>query len=596
VYRDGTRPRLTGFVGGNTVLPCDACDTLPRMNALTAPVFSIVMPTFNRRDTVVESIRALSRQTFADGFEVIAVVDGSNDGSAEALRSLNVPFSFKVIEQPNAGASSARNRGAREATGEFILFLDDDMVADPELLVQHQASYRAGADAVLGHLPLHPESPRNFLSKGVGKWAEHRTQKLLAGTQLTLMDLLTGQLSVRRELFEALGGFDADFTRDGSFGAEDTDFGWRLLRSGSRVVFNPDAISHQRYVVTFRHFLRQWYEAGKADAVLARKHPEIAADLLELHKAHWRRNRVVLRPLAGMPVLGKIAMNVARAAACAMAERWPANDRVSRLFGRTRDFVYWRGLAEGGGIRFGRSLRVLAYHSVSKAVGAPKLADYVIDPKDFELQFDLLHRKGFNFVSARQAAAFLRGEGLLPRRAVLVTFDDGYANLKEEAAPILQKWRIPAVVFVVTGMLGRTNEWDRKHDPTPKRLMSEEDLRTLRELGIEIGAHSRHHRSLPKLSAADLAEEVDGSLADLVDHRLSDLGLFCYPYGAVNDVVEERLRTAGARAAFTVEAGIARSGGNPMRVPRLEILRSDGCGRRFLWKVLTAGSLRSVLA
>ena len=567
------------------------------MNASATPVFSIVIPTFNRRDTVLESIRALSRQTFADGFEVIVVVDGSVDGSAEALRSIELPFPFKVIEQPNAGASSARNRGAREATGEFLLFLDDDMVADPELLVQHHGSYGSGADAVLGHLPLHPESPRNFLSRGVGKWAEHRAQKLRAeGARLTLMDLLTGQLSVRRELFEALGGFDADFTRDGSFGAEDTDFGWRLLQSGSRVVFNPNAISHQRYVVTFRHFLRQWYEAGRADAALARKHPEIAADLLELHKAHWRRNRLVLRPLAGMPVLGKIATKVARAAASAMAEKWPMNDRVSRLFGRTRDLAYWHGLAEGGGIRFGSSLRVLAYHSISKDVGTPKLADYVIDPHAFELQIELLRRKGFKFVSASQAVAYLRGEGSLPPRAVLITFDDGYANLKKEALPVLQKWCIPAVVFVVTRMLGGTNEWDRKHEPKPKRLMSKDDLRALSKVGIEIGAHSRHHRSLPGLSAAELVDEVDGSLTDLSEYGLSDVGLFCYPYGARDGVVEERLRTAGAKAAFTVDAGIARAGGNPMRVPRLEILRSDGSGLRFLWKVLTAGSLRSVLA
>ena len=566
------------------------------MTTSTRPVFSVVVPTFRRRDSVLETVLSLRGQTFTDGFEVIVVVDGSDDGSGEALRSLEVPFPLKVIEQSNAGAASARNRGASEATGEFLLFLDDDMVAHPELLVQHYNSQRSDADTVLGHLPLHPESPENFLSRAVGRWAENRAKKLQTkGNQLNLGDLLTGQLSIRRELFEALGGFDAEFTRNGSFGAEDTDLGWRLLQGGYRVVFNPNAISYQRYIVTFRQHLAQWYDAGRADAVLARKHPEIASTLLELHRAQSRLNRFALRPLARLPVLGKFAAEIARGTACALAERWPASDRVSRIFRRTRELVYWRGLAEGGGIRFGRSLRVLAYHSVSRRVGAPKLAEYVVSPSDFSRQLDLLRRRGFNFVSAGQAAAFLRGEATLPRRSVLITFDDGYKNLKDEAAPALQQRGIPAVVFVVTRMLGGTNEWDRSVEPEPRRLMSEEDLHGLRKQGIEVGAHSRYHRSLPGLSAVELAQEVDGSLEDLVKFGLNDRKLFCYPFGAVDHVVETHVRAAGTIAAFTVDAGIARSEGNPMRVPRLEILRSDGCGFRFLWKVSTGRSPEALI-
>lgn len=555
------------------------------------PVFSIVVPTFRRRDTVVESVRALKDQTFPGEFETIVVVDGSDDGSAEALRSLELPFPLTIIEQGNEGAASARNRGAREAKGEFLLFLDDDMVADPELLVQHNASLRSGADAVLGHLPLHPDSPSNFLSKAVGEWADERARSLGEKKDaLTLLDLLTGQLSLRRELFESLGGFDIRFTQGGSFGAEDTDFGWRLLEAGARVVFNPAAISHQRYVVSFRQFLGQWRQAGQADAILARKHPEIASKLLDLHRAKSRWNRLVLRPLARTALVGGIISGLAAKSICLAAERWPTNERVKRLFRRTRDLVYWRGMEEAGGIRFGRNLRVLAYHSVSKETGGPKLADYAIDPAEFERQLDLLKSKGFQFVPAAQAAAFLRGEGSVPERAVLITFDDGYANVKEEAARILRARRIPAIVFVVTKMLGSFNEWDQTHEQFERALMSAEDLRALKRQGFAIGAHSRRHRSLRGLAAGELADEIDGSLDDLEDLELSSLKLFCYPYGVVDDAVEEQVRSAGAKAAFTVEPGIARADGNPMRVPRLEVLRSDGSGRRFFQKVLSGSA------
>jgi glycosyltransferase involved in cell wall biosynthesis/peptidoglycan/xylan/chitin deacetylase (PgdA/CDA1 family) len=557
------------------------------------PVFSIVVPTYRRRDTVIDSVRALESQTFEGQFETIVVVDGSDDGSAEALRALDLSFPLNVIEQPNAGAASARNRGAREAAGEFLLFLDDDMVADPHLLVQHHASLTSGADAVLGHLPLHPDSPRNFLSKAVGHWAEERARSLRdKKDELTLLDLLTGQLSLRRELFELLGGFDIRFTHGGSFGAEDTDFGWRLLQRGARIVFNPDAVSYQRYVVTFRQFLRQWRQAGEADAALARKHPEIASKLLELHRARSRWNRLVLRPLARTPLLGVIVSNIAGACTCFAADCWPMNQHVQRIFRRTRDLVYWLGMEEAGGIRFGRTLRVLAYHSVSREKGGSKLLDYVIEPSDFARQLDLLRSEGFQFVSAQQGAAFLRGEGTVPPRAVLVTFDDGYTNVKEEAAPILSQRRIPAIVFVITKMLGGYNEWDQAHDPFRRALMSVGDLAVLKDDGFSIGAHSRHHRPLRGLTPAELVEEIAGSLDDLQDLELSSLRLFCYPYGVVDDAVEKHVRSAGAQAAFTVEQGIVRPGVNPMRVPRLEILRSDGSGAEFLRKIMVVSPPR----
>src|SRR4051812_683556 len=73
--------------------------------------FSIIIPTFQRREVVLASVQALSASKFKS-FEVIVVVDGSTDGTADALRSLHCPFPITVIEQPNSGAAAARNRGA----------------------------------------------------------------------------------------------------------------------------------------------------------------------------------------------------------------------------------------------------------------------------------------------------------------------------------------------------------------------------------------------------------------------------------------------------------------------------------------------------
>ena len=259
------------------------------------PSFSIVVPTFQRREVVRDAVTALCKVDYAGSLELIVVVDGSTDGTAEAVREIACPFPVEVVEQPNTGAARARNRGAQVATGDILLFLDDDMMAAPDLIGQHARSHQKGADAVLGHIPLDPQSPPTFLAEGAGIWAEDRARALRSGKPLDLFDLLTGQLSVRRSLFEALGGFDERFTAGGSFGDEDLDFGVRLLER-ARVEFNPDAVSHQRYVVTPSRCMEQWRDAGRADVAFARKHPSRARELFRLHGAERPLHRLVWMP------------------------------------------------------------------------------------------------------------------------------------------------------------------------------------------------------------------------------------------------------------------------------------------------------------
>ena len=98
------------------------------------PSFSIVVPTFNRRETVSDSLRAIGSIDYPGAVEVIVVVDGATDGTAEALAAIECPFPLTIVEQPNQGPGSARNRGAAVATGDILLFLDDDMMCDPDIL------------------------------------------------------------------------------------------------------------------------------------------------------------------------------------------------------------------------------------------------------------------------------------------------------------------------------------------------------------------------------------------------------------------------------------------------------------------------------
>ena len=130
-------------------------------------------------------------------------------------------------------------------------------------------------------------------------------------------------------------------------------------------------------------------------------------------------------------------------------------------------------------------------------------------------QLNVLRRLGFNFVTLDELLCYVRGDGGLPRRPLLLTFDDGYAHLSDTVLPVLTARRIPAVVFAVSGHLGGTNVWDEAIGAPRLRLLDAEGLRRLAAASIEIGAHSRTHRPLTRVPDALLASEIAGSVNDL---------------------------------------------------------------------------------
>ncbi len=551
-----------------------------------APRFSIVIPTFQRRELVCAHVQAFARQLEAPAFEVIVAVDGATDGTGDALRRLDTPFPLTVLEQPNRGASVARNAGAAAARGEILLFLDDDMEPAPDLLAVLDRSHRDGPKLVFGHLPIHPDSPANFLSRGIGEWTEGRRMRLTSdGAALTLHDLLTGQLSLPRALFQAVGGFDTAFTRDGTFGNEDLDFGYRMMKQGHRLVFEPAAVSCQNYVVTAARYFEQSRQAGHADVAFVRKHPEQAKALFALQGVDDPINRRWWRPLARAWPLTWPVMEVLRLAALRIGRRPFPSDRAVRFFYRVWALEYWRGVQEAGGMPRPRAVTVLAYHAFRDLRDDPILAPYGVPPRRLFRQIRMLQALGCHLVSPDEFLQCLRYGGGLPRRPVLLTIDDGYDDLLS-VAPELQALGVPGIVFAVSGRLGGHNTWDVAHGATLLRLATRDELEAVARQGLEIGAHSRTHPMLTQLGPEARHDEITGSMNDL--GRLgAPVRFFAYPYGDHDPAVRAATRAAGAAAAFTVTRGRARPGDDPWAVPRIEVLRRDGV-LGFLWKVIRA--------
>lgn len=216
---------------------------------------------------VVVPARALSDQLWAQleatrhEVHVDAVV--ANNGTKARGASLVVPDAVRIVDASSAvGVSHARNAGARAASGEKILFVDDDDIAAPGF-VEAMAAALDEYDVVGGALDRRRFLRPDQLPAGAGP-----AEQLPRLTPGYLPFASGAALGVRREVFDAIGGFDETYVS----GGDDTDFCWRAQHAGFTIGFAPDAVMHYRERETLRALAKQHYRFGLQDPHLFRDH------------------------------------------------------------------------------------------------------------------------------------------------------------------------------------------------------------------------------------------------------------------------------------------------------------------------------------
>lgn len=210
--------------------------------------------------------------------------------------------------------------------------------------------------------------------------------------------------------------------------------------------------------------------------------------------------------------------------------------------------------------------RVLMYHAVFRLSHDPNKV--CVSPERFESQMLYLERRGLRGVSVAELLGSM--EAGSARGLVGLTFDDGYANFLQNAVPVLERFGFTATVFVVGGMLGKENSWDRE----PRmRLLDADGVREASGRGMEIGSHGMSHVRLSRLDPGSLEEEVSGGQRLLTEILGREVEGFCYPYGDLDRSTVLAVRRAGHGYACAYKTQIEHS---RYDIPRVYAGEGDG--------------------
>lgn len=223
---------------------------------------SVVVCTYNGLRTLRETLKHLQNLKYAD-YEVIVVNDGSRDNCAP----LASEFGVRLISTENRGLSSARNTGLAAATGEIVVYIDDDAHPDPDWLTYLAATFRSTNHVAVGGPNIAPPGDGD-IAECIANAPGGPVHVLLSDTEA---EHIPGcNMAFRRSCLQTIGGFDTEFRVAG----DDVDVCWRIYQRGWTIGFSPAAVVWHHRRNSVQAYWKQQQGYGKAEALLERKWPE----------------------------------------------------------------------------------------------------------------------------------------------------------------------------------------------------------------------------------------------------------------------------------------------------------------------------------
>lgn len=236
---------------------------------------SVIIPTFNRAAALEKCFSALRAQSLAqESFEVIVVDDGSNDETPKVLKKWTEQWpNLRALHQKNAGQGNARNKAIKEARGQIILFIGDDIYGDTDFLAKHTAFHRKHPEKEMACLGLTDWDPTldvtpfmEWLTHGGPQFAYHH---LKPEQEASYWYFYTSNISIKKDLL-LVDSFDPDFK---AYGWEDIELGYRLMQKGLKLIYTPSAHAVHDHFMEPSSLKKRMINVGKSAVLFQKKQP-----------------------------------------------------------------------------------------------------------------------------------------------------------------------------------------------------------------------------------------------------------------------------------------------------------------------------------
>lgn len=227
------------------------------------PFVSVVVPAYNAQQTIRHTLQSLVSQSYCGELQIVVVDDGSTDKTPEIVRSF---AEVVYLRQSNAGPATARNRGAAESKGEFILFTDSDCVPHRDWVEKIASGFTSNEiAAVCGSYGL--ANPQSHLACCIHDEIIFRHRRLMSSFPKAFGSYNVG---IRRAIFWKVGGFDETYRRAS---AEDNDLSYKILKTGGRIFFAKEALVDHYHTTRLQKYLSEQFRHGFWRAKLYARHP-----------------------------------------------------------------------------------------------------------------------------------------------------------------------------------------------------------------------------------------------------------------------------------------------------------------------------------
>lgn len=319
---------------------------------------SVIIPTYNRKDWILDTLDSLSYQTFPrDRYEVIVVDDGSTDGTAE-IEGRRFPFDLHYVWQSNQGDAAARNLGVQHSQAEILVFLDDDILVEPEYLTYLIDEHEPHSDRIVvgtEHLWIEETNPLDVVRAPEAPSENHTTLKI------PFAHVCSNNMSLKRDAYYSIGMMEG-LGFPGSDIWCDVEFAYRAYLRGFEFVRTTKAVCYHRdyNAQNLDSDIRRSEKTAFQSVVFFQKYPGILPHIpmyRDMTPIVWDQDppRLIVRKLARHIASSRPALRSLRGLLSVLERHYPAPSLLRPLHrwvtGGYKFRGYRAGLREFGPVR-----------------------------------------------------------------------------------------------------------------------------------------------------------------------------------------------------------------------------------------------------